>query len=105
LNACYSQRTGQELADFNVPNISATGSLPDCAAQRFSAEFYKAIGLKNDVGKAFRTAVDILSMEAVEGHVQFVFFPEEPLPQHFTATDQPEEWWEQRHAACVLFIS
>ena len=100
LNACNSERTGQELAALNVPNISATGRLPDCAAQRFSEEFWKAVGKEHTFSTAFQSAVDILSMEVVEGYQRFLFLPGQALPKQFT--DQPVEWWRQKHAACVV---
>ena len=87
LNACNSQQTGKELAALNVPNISAVGRLPDRAARRFSAEFWKAIGKGHTFSKGFQTAIDILSVEGVSGHEQFVFLPGQAVSQQFT--EQP----------------
>ena len=101
MNACNSHRTGEELAVLNVPNICATGRLPDCAAQRFSEEFWKAVGKNHNFDVAFRSAVDILNVEVVQGRDQFIFLPGQALPPYFATADEPAECWRQKHATCV----
>jgi hypothetical protein len=78
LNACYSEKQAEELADSIDYVIGMSNSISDDAAIAFSSAFYQALGFGYDIKTAFE-------LGCIEIHLEYE--GEENIPRLFTSNN------------------